>query len=907
MAVITKYGIMKKIILLVLLIVITANFIMPNYIHAIEATEENAQGAVDDYSNQASTILDDIQNLLGIEDSINDENSEGGALFTPITDFLVGVADSVMGTLQSVFLEDRKILSNIISADSIKLKGPAGNKNINFYIIKYSPATIFAGNVPTFDVNFFEPQGDSNGKVDIKKSSINYSNAGNYTYQQCKDNFGAPDSVNIHYDKTSTTEIILRVISLVCAIDAIEAIGNFNIGIGLEVEATVGSLISAAAFGVLSTISGSAANLLMLTRQTVYWRMWQDETTNIWYFWVSTQNLALDQIVNLFTNIENKQGTLYQISENIKTYTKDSTAFKLRSVIATWYIAVRNFALVALLSVLVYIGIRIILSSKSAENKAKYKNMLVDWLTAICILFVLHYLMAFVLNITEKITEMFKVTTVSEGGIDYLMTTIRNSIVQRNGSIFNYWGYVIMYITLVILTISFTFEYIKRLIFLALLTMIAPLIALTYPLDKIRDNQAQGFNLWLREYVFNCLIRPLHLLLYTMIVTTAIKTMNNPIIAIIALALFKPAENFLRKLFGFDKATTMNNFGTIAGGAMVMNMLNKLPKGRKEQSKDSKKDAENKNSVRMNTNEINTNETQSSKPYLATGNSIFSNGTSNQKQSRKNGYKAVGNKVLKSVPNGLAKGMRWTSKAAMKAGGALAGTMIGIATGAADGEIGLPIKNIAAGIYAGGKTGETIMDKTEEKSKKMINGMGNTIDNINETYQKGKMGEENYNKQKKEQEFYSSDGWKRILNDSAIQGDKTAKTEEFLHNGIFAPEVIKEALENEISAKNYIEYSNVGIDKIKDMAKLQDAGIKPQDYAEFEKYGIQDVNKISRVKNKHKSKTSYEIARNMAIAQNGKELSGDSDTFIAMVRSFDKTITDDEAEEIRKQLGSYLI
>ncbi len=104
-----------------------------------------------------------------------------------------------------------------------------------------------------------------------------------------------------------------------------------------------------------------------------------------------------------------------------------------------------------------------------------------------------------------------------------------------------------------------------------------------------------------------------------------------------------------------------------------------------------------------------------------------------------------------------------------------------------------------------------------------------------------------------------------------------------------------------------MEYSDVGIDEIKDMAKLQDADIKPQDYVEFAKYGIQDVDKISRVKNKHKSKKSYEIARNMAIAQNVKELSEDPDTFIAMIRSFDRTITNDEAEEIRKKIGSYLI
>lgn len=48
-------------------------------------------------------------------------------------------------------------------------------------------------------------------------------------------------------------------------------------------------------------------------------------------------------------------------------------------------------------------------------------------------------------------------------------------------------GYLIIYIALVVFLAVFAFRYIKRVIYLAFLTMIAPLVALTYPLDKIRD------------------------------------------------------------------------------------------------------------------------------------------------------------------------------------------------------------------------------------------------------------------------------------------------------------------------------------------------------------------------------------------------------------------------------------
>lgn len=50
-------------------------------------------------------------------------------------------------------------------------------------------------------------------------------------------------------------------------------------------------------------------------------------------------------------------------------------------------------------------------------------------------------------------------------------------------------AYLIIYIALITFTVVFTIRYIKRVIYIAFLTLMAPMVALTYPLDKIRDRK----------------------------------------------------------------------------------------------------------------------------------------------------------------------------------------------------------------------------------------------------------------------------------------------------------------------------------------------------------------------------------------------------------------------------------
>lgn len=275
------------------------------------------------------------------------------------------------------------------------------------------------------------------------------------------------------------------------------------------------------------------------------------------------------------------------INPNKYTGQNESSASKLQPTIATWYVALRNLTVVGLLSVLVYVGIRIIISS-TASDKAKYKQMLVDWLVALCLVFFLHYIMSFVLTMTESICQAVggngEATIIVEDeakGATFGTNLLGLARFQTQYAGFGQkMAYLIMYLALVIYTLIFTWFYLKRLLMMAFLTLIAPVVALTYPIDKMNDGKAQAFDAWLKEYVFNALIQPFHLIIYTVFVGSAMDLASTNIIYMIAaLAFILPAEKILRKFFGFEKAGA-GTLGALAGGITAGSLLGKLGKGK---------------------------------------------------------------------------------------------------------------------------------------------------------------------------------------------------------------------------------------------------------------------------------------------------------------------------------------
>lgn len=340
---------------------------------------------------------------------------------------------------------------------------------------------------------------------------------------------------------------------------------------------------------------------------------------------------------------------IYKIESSSQTYYA-STAYNLRPIIANWYNILRDISIVGMLSILVYVGIRIMLSS-TAGDKAKYKQLLVDWVVAICLLFLMQYIMSFSNIAVKKVTSVIQSAVVSTNESDKLSenekkaakekgkldgdvavtrgtqlfeiedkelvnkayqilveenkTDTKYNDLFKNGNL--YWptnnfteqarmlaqltdkdddatnyayasiGYKIIYIVLVLYTLIFTWTYVKRVVYMAFLTMIAPLVALTYPIDKMNDEKAQAFNMWFKEYIFNLLIQPLHLILYMVLIGSAMTfASQNLIYAVVAIGFMTPAEKLMRKFFGFEKAGTPGMFAGPAGAALMMGGINKL-------------------------------------------------------------------------------------------------------------------------------------------------------------------------------------------------------------------------------------------------------------------------------------------------------------------------------------------
>ena len=166
----------------------------------------------------------------------------------------------------------------------------------------------------------------------------------------------------------------------------------------------------------------------------------------------------------------------------------NNTVKEIRKNVAIWYYGIRNIAAIVLLCILIYVGIRMALSTM-AESKAKYKQMLIDWLVGLALLFVLHFIIIFIISINNGLIEILK-TPLKDGG-GAISDTIMDELWSNGWSIgfTEGVGSAICYMLLVGMTFVFLMSYIKRMITIAFLIVIAPLVTVTYSIDKMGDRK----------------------------------------------------------------------------------------------------------------------------------------------------------------------------------------------------------------------------------------------------------------------------------------------------------------------------------------------------------------------------------------------------------------------------------
>ena len=230
----------------------------------------------------------------------------------------------------------------------------------------------------------------------------------------------------------------------------------------------------------------------------------------------------------------------------------DGVIKTIRENVAAWYVGVRNLASVVLVIILIYVGIRMAIST-IAEEKAKYKKMLIDWFTSMCLLFVLHFIIILTIQLNNTLVGAIGDASSTGDIAKQFLDNALNNVYLTKGM-----GNAICYLLLEAITFGFLIAYIKRMITIAFLIIIAPLVTITYSIDRMGDGSSQALNTWFKEFAYNILIQPFHCIAFLALCSTAVNlgekaNLGDATLAICLLAfLAKSAEDIVKRIFGFQ-------------------------------------------------------------------------------------------------------------------------------------------------------------------------------------------------------------------------------------------------------------------------------------------------------------------------------------------------------------------
>lgn len=277
-------------------------------------------------------------------------------------------------------------------------------------------------------------------------------------------------------------------------------------------------------------------------------------------FWYTIDRTVFNRIPLFNINYFNTDAT-YEVGDI--EITADPNNLKIKEGITSVYYICRLLAMIILLLVLIYIGIRMALSTVASEQ-AKYKKMLVSWIESVVIMFFLVYIASAIIYFGESITGIFYNMRCdlinSDQGYDVFENTIRDNawsgVFGKAGLDLALWS--IIYWILLFTELKFFWLYAKRLLMVGLLLTISPLITITYSIDKVGDGKAQVFSAWVKEFLVNVLIQPLHALIYLIFVLTANTiAQKSPLVAVAMFLAMGSVERMVKVVFDMKGMSTL--------------------------------------------------------------------------------------------------------------------------------------------------------------------------------------------------------------------------------------------------------------------------------------------------------------------------------------------------------------
>lgn len=236
----------------------------------------------------------------------------------------------------------------------------------------------------------------------------------------------------------------------------------------------------------------------------------------------------------------------------------------IRQNVATWYYSIRILAIAILLVVLIYVGIRMATSS-IASDQAKYKEMLKNWMVSFALVFVLHYIVIIGIEINNGLVDIIAGGASSQNYDGYKSAVTALVAKSLSPMFLTSHASLLLYFMIIGMTFVFLLNYIKRALTIGFLILIAPLITITYSIDKMGDGKSQALNVWLKEFLFNVLIQPFHGLIYIVFVKTAVDIVSSGssfaamIFSLVCMKFMWDAEKIVKQIFGFGQANSLSD------------------------------------------------------------------------------------------------------------------------------------------------------------------------------------------------------------------------------------------------------------------------------------------------------------------------------------------------------------
>ena len=210
---------------------------------------------------------------------------------------------------------------------------------------------------------------------------------------------------------------------------------------------------------------------------------------------------------------------------------EDGSLAILRENIAGWYYIIRNISIIIMLLILIYLGIRLAISTVASEQ-AQYKRLLVNWLVGFFIIFFINYYILFVLQLNETLIDWIKDAFTAEETIEEssIYETVRTKAYEVKLS--SGMAGTILYLVLVVLMLKYFYIYLKRLLALAILTIMAPAMGGIYAFSKISTGKSTAFTAWMKDYTLLVLVQSVHALVYLCFVKAIIQLTQESLVGI---------------------------------------------------------------------------------------------------------------------------------------------------------------------------------------------------------------------------------------------------------------------------------------------------------------------------------------------------------------------------------------